>query len=295
MGSDRRAGFNDPRGMHGTHRLLLTCPDRPGIIAGVTGFLAAQGANILESDQHSEPEADLFAMRLEFSLDTGAPGDFAERFAIEVAGPLEANWRLAGAERRPRMAILCSREDHVLLDLLLRVRGAELNAEVSTVVATVDEHRPQVEALGTPYVHLPVGDGGMAEHEEGLLELLGGRVDLVVLARYMRILSGGFLERVGAPAINIHHSFLPAFPGAEPYARAHERGVKLIGATAHYVTEELDAGPIIEQETVRVSHRDAVGDLKRKGRDVERVVLARAVRAHLEDRVARWGGRTVVF
>jgi formyltetrahydrofolate deformylase len=280
--------------MHGTHRLLLTCPDRPGIVAAVTGFLAAEGANILESDQHSEPDANLFAIRLEFVIE-GERAGFAARFGEEVATPLQADWRLSAADARPRMAILCSREEHCLLDLLLRLRSGELQVDVTTVVATVDDHRTYVEAFGVPYAHVPVGDGGMPEHEERLLDLVAGRVDLVVLARYMRVLSREFLERVGAPAINIHHSFLPAFPGAEPYARAHERGVKLIGATAHYVTEELDAGPIVEQETARVSHRDAVDDLRRKGRDIERVVLARAVRAHLEDRVARWGARTVVF
>jgi len=233
-------------------------------------------------------------MRLEFVLGDEVE-DFASRFEAEVAGPREAAWRLTPADARPPLAILCSREDHCLLDLLLRLRSGELRAELVTVVSTVPEHATQVEALGVRYEHLPVADGGMPEHEHRLLELLAGRIELLVLARYMRVLSGEFLARVGAPAINIHHSFLPAFAGAAPYARAHERGVKLIGATAHYVTEELDAGPIIEQETVRVSHRDGVEDLQRKGRDIERVVLARAVHAHLEDRVARWGERTVVF
>jgi formyltetrahydrofolate deformylase len=163
------------------------------------------------------------------------------------------------------------------------------------VASTVADHGPRVEALGFPFHHLPVGTGGMAAHEAELLDLLHGEVDLLVLARYMRILSAGFLESAAAPAINIHHSFLPAFAGAEPYQQAHRRGVKLIGATAHYVTEELDAGPIIEQDVARVSHRDGIDDLRRVGRDVERVVLARAVRAHLEDRVARWGQRTIVF
>jgi len=276
------------------HRLLLTCPDRPGVIAAVTGFLARNGANILEADQHSDPGAGLFAMRLEFTLGRSVE-DFSACFESEVAVPHAAAWRLASAGARPRIAILCSAEDHCLLDLLLRIRSGELAAEVHAVIATASEHRPQVEALGVPFVHLPAGTGAMAGHEQQLLAALESRVELVVLARYMRILSGDFLKRLDVPAINIHHSFLPAFPGAAPYTRAHERGVKLIGATAHYVTEELDGGPIIEQETVRVSHRDGIEDLRRKGRDVERVVLARAVLAHLEDRVARWGGRTVVF
>ena len=277
---------------HGTHRLLLTCPDRPGIIAAVTSFLAARGVNILEADQHSDPTSGRFAMRLEFS-----PADegLGPAFAREVAARLDLQWRLTAADERPRIAILCSREDHCLLDLLFRLRSGELQAEAVAVVSTVADHAEQSEALGVPYHHVPVGEDGMAGHERELLNLLAGKVDLVVLARYMRILSADFLDRVGAPAINIHHSFLPAFAGAEPYHRAHDRGVKLIGATAHYVTEALDAGPIIEQDVARVSHRDGIEDLRRIGRDVERIVLARAVRAHLEDRVARWGERTIVF
>ncbi|HEV2771425.1 MAG TPA: formyltetrahydrofolate deformylase [Thermoleophilaceae bacterium] len=278
---------------HGSHRLLLTCPDRTGIIAAVTGFLAARGANILEADQHSDPDAGLFAMRLEF--EGGAIDAVKRDFASEVARPLDMSWKLTPADSRPRIAILCSREDHCLFDLLLRIRAGELSAEVVAVLSTTDEHAEQVAGLGFPYRHVPVEPDGMTAHEHRLLDSIGGTVDLAVLARYMRILSGGFLRALGAPAINIHHSFLPAFPGAEPYRRAHERGVKLIGATAHYVTEELDAGPIIEQDVVRVSHRHRVEDLGRVGRDVERVVLARAVLAHLEDRVARWSERTVVF
>lgn len=277
--------------MHGTHRLLLTCPDRTGVIAAVTAFLANRGANILDADQHSDPASGLFAMRLEFE---GGGEDLADTFAAEVAAPMRMQWHLTRTARRARIAILCSREDHCLMDLLLRVRDDELHAEVAAVIATVPDHEPTVAALGAPYHALPVGPGGMPEHEAELLRLLDG-VDLVILARYMRVLSGDFLARLGVPAINIHHSFLPAFAGADPYERAHARGVKLIGATAHYVTEELDAGPIIEQDVARVSPRDDVTDLRRIGRDVERLVLARAVRAHLEDRVALWGERTVVF
>lgn len=277
--------------MHGTHRLLLTCPDRTGVIAAVTAFLARRGANILDADQHSDPVSGLFAMRLEFE---GGGDGLAPAFDAEVASPMRMEWHLTQTARRARIAILCSREDHCLMDLLLRVRDDELHAEVAAVVSTVPDHAPTVAALGAPYHALPVGEGGMPAHERELLALLGD-VDLVVLARYMRVLSGGFLEALGAPAINIHHSFLPAFAGADPYERAHARGVKLIGATAHYVTEELDAGPIIEQDVARVSPRDDVEDLRRIGRDVERLVLSRAVRAHLEDRVALWGERTVVF
>ncbi len=192
--------------------------------------------------------------------------------------------RFAEPGEPKRVAIMVSREDHCLSDLLWRWRSGELGGEVVAVVSNHPDHAEQVESLGLPFHHVPVAPGDREAAEERVLELLGGEVELLVLARYMQVLSAGFLERLGAPAINIHHSFLPAFVGADPYARAHERGVKLIGATAHYVTEELDAGPIIDQDVTRVSHRDEVGDLMRIGRDVERLVLARAVKAHLDDR-----------
>jgi len=216
------------------------------------------------------------------------------RFARELAEPFAMEHRFAESDERKRVAIMVSREDHCLSDLLWRWRSGELGAEVVAVVSNHPDHAAQVESLGLPYHHVPVEPDGKAAAEERMLELLGD-VDLLVLARYMQILSSGFLERLGAPAINIHHSFLPAFVGADPYARAHERGVKLIGATAHYVTEELDAGPIIDQDVTRVSHRDEIGDLMRIGRDVERLVLARAVMAHLDDRVLVDGARTIVF
>jgi formyltetrahydrofolate deformylase len=215
------------------------------------------------------------------------------RFEEELAGPLRMDHRFAESGERKRVAIMVSREDHCLSDLLWRWRSGELGAEVVAVVSNHPDHADQVATLGLPYHHVPVGDDGTAEAE--VLELLGGEIDLLVLARYMQILSADFLGRVGAPAINIHHSFLPAFVGADPYARAHERGVKLIGATAHYVTEELDAGPIIDQDVTRVSHRDETDDLVRIGRDIERLVLARAVMAHLDDRVLLDGDRTIVF
>ncbi len=189
---------------------------------------------------------------------------------------------------------MVSREDHCLSDLLWRWRSGELEVDLLGVVSNHDEHRGQVESLGLAFHHVPVQAGAKDEAEGRILELLG-EVDLLVLARYMQVLSPAFLDRLGAPAINIHHSFLPAFVGADPYRRAHERGVKLIGATAHYVTEELDAGPIIDQDVTRVSHRDEVDDLMRIGRDIERLVLARAVKAHVDDRVLLDGTRTVVF
>ncbi len=217
------------------------------------------------------------------------------RFEQEIATPLRMDHRFAESDERKRVAIMVSREDHCLSDLLWRWRSGELGAELVAVVSNHPEHAGQVESLGLPYHLVPVKAGGREAAEERVLELLAGKIELLVLARYMQVLSGSFLARLSAPAINIHHSFLPAFVGADPYARAHERGVKLIGATAHYVTEELDAGPIIDQDVTRVSHRDEIDDLMQIGRDVERLVLARAVRAHLDDRVLLDGDRTIVF
>ncbi|HEX7059535.1 MAG TPA: formyltetrahydrofolate deformylase [Solirubrobacterales bacterium] len=277
-----------------TTRLLLACPDRPGLIAAVSGFLADAGLNILDADQHSTEEGRLF-MRMVFDA---APADerkaLYRRFEEEVATPLEMEHRFAEASEQKRIAIMASREDHCLSDLLWRWRSGELGAEVVAVVSNHPDHADQVTSLGLPFHHVPVERGRREEAERRALELLG-EIDLLVLARYMQVLSGDFLRELGAPAINIHHSFLPAFVGADPYRRAHERGVKLIGATAHYVTEELDAGPIIDQDVTRVSHRDEVDDLMRIGRDIERLVLARAVKAHLDDRVLLDGARTVVF
>ena len=216
------------------------------------------------------------------------------RFEEEVAGPLEMDHRFEESSERKRVAIMVSREDHCLTDLLWRWRSGELGADVTAVVSNHPDHADQVAALGVPFHHVPVEAGAKEEAERRALELLG-EVDLLVLARYMQVLSAGFLRDLGAPAINIHHSFLPAFVGADPYQRAHERGVKLIGATAHYVTEDLDAGPIIDQDVTRVSHRDEVDDLMRIGRDIERLVLARAVKAHVDDRVLLDGDRTIVF
>jgi formyltetrahydrofolate deformylase len=278
-----------------TSRLLLACPDQPGLIAAVSGFLADAGRNIVDADQHSSDEGRFF-MRMVFDP---APEDEREalyrRFEEELAEPLGMDHRFAESGERKRIAVMVSREDHCLSDLLWRWRSEELSAEVVAVVSNHPDHAHQVESLGLPYHHVPVESGKRQAAERRILELIGGKIDLLVLARYMQILSGGFLRDMDAPAINIHHSFLPAFVGADPYARAHERGVKLIGATAHYVTEELDAGPIIDQDVTRVSHRDEIGDLVRIGRDIERLVLARAVKAHLDDRVLLDGDRTIVF
>jgi formyltetrahydrofolate deformylase len=268
-------------------RLLVSCPDTRGIVAAVSEFLFSRGANIVTSDQHSTDIADgRFFLRMEFAL-AADRGELESAFEHDVGTRFAMNWRFEYPADRKRVAIFASREDHCLLDLLWRRRRDELPMDVVGVVSNHDLLRRDVETFGVPYHH--VAD------EAQQLALLAGRVDLVVLARYMQILSADFLERVGAPVINIHHSFLPAFVGGNPYRRAHERGVKLIGATAHYATTDLDEGPIIEQDVERVSHRQNVADLVRIGRDIERVVLARAVAAHLDDRVLVFENRTVVF
>jgi formyltetrahydrofolate deformylase len=266
-------------------------------VAAVSGFLFERGANIVASDQYStDPEGGTFFMRMAFTA-AAPPEELAAAFGAEVAPRFAMDWRLTDAATPKRVAVLVSREEHCLLDLLWRVRRGELACEIPLVASNHPDHRADVEGFGVRYEHVPVAaqEGGRARSEERLLELLGGRFDLVVLARYMQVLSGAFLQAVGAPIINIHHSFLPAFPGADPYRRARERGVKVIGATAHYVTEDLDAGPIIEQDVARVTHRESVAELERIGRDIERTVLARAVALHLEDRVLVHGERTVVF
>jgi len=277
-------------------RLVVQCRDRPGIVAAVARFLADRGANITSSAQHStDPEGGWFFLRLEFDLPGGEVDALRAAFGAEVAQAFGMQWRLARADERQRVALLASREEHCLLDLLWRRRRGELRADIVVVIANHPDHRADVEAFGVAYEHVPVTPQSKPGAEARMLELLAGRVDLVVLARYMQVLSGDFLARVGAPVINIHHSFLPAFAGADPYARARERGVKIIGATAHYATDVLDAGPIIEQDVARVGHGHSVADLTAIGRDIERVVLGRAVAWHLDDRVLVHDGRTVVF
>jgi formyltetrahydrofolate deformylase len=277
-----------------TSRLLLACPDRPGLIAAVSGFLADAGLNIIDADQHSSNEGRFF-MRMVFdAVPESERGEIYGRFEGEIAKRFEMDYRFSESSERRRLAIMVSREDHCLSDLLWRWRSGELGAEVVAVVSNHPEHGEQVRSLGLPFHHIAVEPGAKGDAETHILELLGD-INLLVLARYMQILSADFLAALEAPAINIHHSFLPAFVGADPYRRAHERGVKLIGATAHYVTEELDAGPIIDQDVTRVSHRHEVDDLVRIGRDIERLVLSRAVKAHLDDRVLLDGPRTIVF
>ena len=276
-------------------RVLISCADRRGIVAAISGCLTSCGANIIQSDQHSsDPEGGRFFMRVEFHVDPPDLQTFTQRFA-DVAERFEMDWRIWHAGQRKRIAVLVSKPDHCVLDLLWRWRRGELDCDIPLVISNHEDLRGDVSAFGVRYVHNPADRANKAASEERLLELLSGDFDFIVLARYMQVLSGDFLRRVGVPVINIHHSFLPAFAGAEPYSRARDRGVKLIGATAHFVTEELDAGPIIEQDIARVSHRDSAERLAEIGRDVERTVLARAVGWQLEDRVLLDGQRTIVF
>ena len=280
-----------------TARLLIQCPDRPGIVAAVSNFLYNHGANITALDQHStDPEGGVFFMRLEFQtphLDLSR--QVLERaFGDAVAKRYEMDWRLSYAAELKKMAILVSRYDHALLELLWRNARGELPAKIPFVVSNHPGLAEAVGHFGIPFHHIPNTAEARGEAEARMLELLEG-VDLLVLARYMQILSHEFVARYPNRIINIHHSFLPAFVGAGPYRQAAERGVKLIGATAHYVTEELDRGPIIEQDVIRISHRQHAENLEELGRDIERTVLARAVKWHLEDRLLVHENKTVVF
>jgi formyltetrahydrofolate deformylase len=277
--------------------LLVACPDRKGIVATLAQVLYGHGANILDSDQHTDPVAGLFFQRIRVdlsSLDTDRVAlehglrEVAERFAME--------WRLAYAHQVRRVAIFASKQEHCLYDLLIRYRAGELACEVAMVVSNHAEAAPIAKHFDVPFHHLPITPETKLAQEAAILALLeAANIDLVVLARYMQILSPELVARYPSRIINIHHSFLPAFVGANPYRQAYVRGVKLIGATSHYVTAELDQGPIIEQATIRCSHRDSVDDLVRKGRDLEKRVLAAAVRWHLEDRILVYAGKTVVF
>jgi formyltetrahydrofolate deformylase len=285
------------RGAAHTARLMITCLDRPGIVAAVSSFLLGHGANIVTSDQYStHAEHGTFFMRTAFYM----PALEQDRAAFEadfreLAERFQMDWRISYARDRHRVGLMASRDDHCLLDLLWRQRRSELEMEIACVISNHQDLRGEVESLGVPYHHISVSPDAKPEAEAKAIELLAGNVDTVVLARYMQILSADFLRDVACPVINIHHSFLPAFAGADPYRRAHEHGVKLIGATAHYVTEVLDAGPIIDQDVQRVGHGYTIDDLVRVGRDLERVVLARAVRSHIDDRVLVHEGRTIVF
>ncbi|GKS56653.1 formyltetrahydrofolate deformylase [Nitrospira sp.] len=277
--------------------LLIHCKDRKGIVARVAGFIHEFGGNILDSDHHTDRETGEFVMRTVFSLEGFQlpPNDIGSAFA-PIAKVFEMRYEIHFVPSRPKVALLVSKQDHCLADLLQRQHRGELLFEVPLIVSNHDACAVWAELYKIPFHVLPVTKETKPEQERQVLSLLAQHIiELVILARYMQILSGDFLKHVGCPVINIHHSFLPAFIGANPYRQAYERGVKLIGATAHYATEELDEGPIIEQDVTRVGHRDTIDDLVRKGRDLEELVLARAVRSHLERRVIVYGRRTVVF
>ena len=278
-------------------RLLISCPDRSGIVAAVARFLFEHGANIAQSDQHTtDPEGGQFFLRMEFDLpelDERMPE--LEREFSALGAQFAMHWRFAAASPRKRLAVFVSREPHCLLELLWQVRAGDLPAEVTMVVGNHQALAGVAAAWDIPFHYVPVSAEHKGAAEAQQLALIEGQADVVVLARYMQILSSDFISRWQNRVINIHHSFLPAFAGANPYVQAHQRGVKLIGATAHYVTEDLDAGPIIEQGVERVDHRSRPDDLRRIGRYVERGVLARAVRWHVEDRILVHGNKTVVF
>lgn len=279
-----------------TATLLISCPDQRGLVAKFANFIYANGGNITHADQHTDFEAGLFLNRIEWQLKGfNLPKDLIAPAFNAIAQPLNAKWELHFSDTLPRIAIWVSRQDHCLLDLIWRHRAKEFHAEIPLIMSNHPDLQPIVEQFGIDYHYIPITKENKQEQEIKQLELLHEyKIDLVVLAKYMQIVSADFIAKF-PQIINIHHSFLPAFVGANPYHRAFERGVKIIGATAHYATPELDAGPIIEQDVVRVSHRDEVNDLVRKGKDLERIVLARAVRLHLQNRVLVYGNRTVVF
>jgi formyltetrahydrofolate deformylase len=277
--------------------LLLSCPDQKGVVATIADFVYRHNGNILHADEHADEGSNLFLMRVEFD-----PADFDidladfGRHFDPIANRFNMTWRLAQSARRPRMAILVSKYDHCLADLLYRHRSGELTCEIPLIISNHPDNKPIADFYGIPFETIPVVKDQKQLAEQNILELLKQHnPDFIVLARYMQILSHQFVSAYPQRIINIHHSFLPAFIGAKPYHQAFQRGVKLIGATSHYVTEVLDDGPIIEQDVVRISHRDAVEDLIQKGRDLEKIVLSRAVRWHIENRVLLYGHKTVVF
>ena len=277
--------------------LLVSCPDRRGLVAALAQLLYGHGANILDSDQHTDPQAGQFFQRIRFDVsEMHTDRSALERAIGEVAARFAMRWRLAWGGRRARMAILVSRYDHCLYDLLLRQRAGELACEIPLILSNHPDLKPVADQFGIPFEVFPITLATKRAQEEREIERIEAHgVDLLVLARYMQVLSPEFVAAYPERIINIHHSFLPAFVGSKPYHQAHQRGVKLIGATAHYATTDLDEGPIIDQDVARCSHRDAIADLIRKGRDLEKLVLARAVRWHLDDRVLVYGNKTVVF
>jgi formyltetrahydrofolate deformylase len=279
-----------------TATLLISCPDQRGLVAKFANFIYSNGGNIIHADQHTDFAAGLFLTRIEWQLEGfNLPREFIAPAFNAIAQPLSAKWEIRFSDTVPRIAIWVSRQDHCLFDLIWRQRAKEFVAEIPLIISNHANLKLVAEQFNIDFQHVPITKDNKSEQEAQQLELLRQyKIDLVVLAKYMQIVSADFINQF-PQIINIHHSFLPAFIGANPYHRAFERGVKIIGATAHYATADLDAGPIIEQDVVRVSHRDEVDDLVRKGKDLERVVLARAVRSHLQNRVLVYGNRTVVF
>lgn len=278
-------------------RMLVSCPDGPGIVAAVSRFLYEHGANIVQSDQYTmDPFGGMFFMRIEFDLpNLSATQPQLEQDFAAVAEQFRMEWTISAVSRKKKLAIFVSKEDHCLVELLWQWQAGDLDADISLVVSNHPDMKEYVESFGIPYHHIPVTADTKPEAERRQLEVIGEDIDVIILARYMQIISPKFIEHYRNRIINIHHSFLPAFVGGKPYAQAYNRGVKIIGATAHYVTEELDGGPIIEQDVQRVSHGDDVNELKRIGRTIERVVLARAVKWHAEDRILVHENKTVVF
>jgi len=290
--------MSDPNSVRApTARLLLSAPNRPGLVAAVAELIYRNGGDVTQADQHNDEQEGMFFQRVEFRLDGFklSRSELETAFG-ELARPLQMRWSVRYSDEERRVAVLVSRQAHCLVDLLGRWHAHELPGEPVVVVSNHPDHAELVSHFGIAYHHLPVTSGTRRAQEAALLELLrSAGVELVVLARYMQVLSTEVIEQYPARVVNIHHSFLPAFSGGQPYHQAFARGVKLIGATAHYATAELDDGPIIEQDTARVSHRDGVDDLARTGRDLETVVLARAVRLHLTDRILVHGRKTIVF
>jgi formyltetrahydrofolate deformylase len=282
--------------------LLISCPDRKGEVATIADFVFRHGGNILHADEHADEESGLFLMRVEFDpkdfdidLSQKDLADFSAQFS-PIAEAFHMKWRLAQSSQRPRMIILVSKYDHCLVDLLYRHKSGELACDIPLIISNHTDNQAIADFYKIPYAMVPVTKDNKSAAEAKIQALIDEqKPNFLVLARYMQILSNDFVNRYPQRIINIHHSFLPAFVGARPYHQAFERGVKLIGATSHYITEVLDDGPIIEQDVVRVSHRDTVDDLIRKGRDLEKVVFSRAVRWHVENRVLVYGNKTVVF
>ena len=276
---------------------LLHGPDQPGLVAKTAGWIHQRGGNVLHADQHLDRDENIFFQRVEWQPSADRElGEEMNSFQNLVVDELGMQLRLARNDQRPRVALMVTKEDHCFHDLALRNRAGELDTELVGVLSNHDTLGGVAESYGLPFVHIPVTKETKKESEVHQLEWLSEhKVDLLILARYMQVLSPEFLEKVGCPVINIHHSFLPSFAGAKPYHQAHKRGVKLIGATAHYVTQDLDEGPIIEQDVARVSHRHGTKELIERGRDLEKLVLAAAVRRHLQHRVLVYGNKTVVF